>query len=239
MRYSFESRIRYSEIGADKKLTLLSLLDYFQDASIFNSEEVGRDFHVLEKENRAWLLSSWQIVVKRYPEFGEHIRISTWPYGFRSVFGDRNFLMTDEKGERLAYANSVWVYTDTENGRAIRVPESEREAYQFSEKLDMEYAPRKIKIEGTGREETPVTVLKHHLDTNNHVNNGQYVLIAGEYLPGDFEIRQMRAEYKNAARLDDVMIPVIYEKDGIYIVSLCAEDGRQFAVVEFSGGRDF
>ncbi len=233
MRYSFESRIRYSEIGADKKLTLLSLLDYFQDASIFNSEEVGRDFHVLEKENRAWLLSSWQIVVKRYPECGERVIISTWPYNFRSVFGDRNFLMTDERGERLAYANSVWVYTDTENGRAIRVPESEWNAYQFSEKLDMEYAPRKIRIEGTGRKEKPLTIMKHHLDTNNHVNNGQYVLIASEYLPDDFVIRQMRAEYKKAALLDDVMIPVLYEKDGVYVVSLCAEDGHPFAVVEF------
>ena len=66
MRYSFESRIRYSEVGADHRLTMLSLLDYFQDASIFNSEAVGRDFRVLDLEKRAWFLSSWQIVVDRY-----------------------------------------------------------------------------------------------------------------------------------------------------------------------------
>ena len=203
MRYSFESRVRYSEIGADKKLTVLSLLDYFQDASIFNSEAVGRDFRVLTAEKRAWLLSSWQIVVKRYPGFGEKVKISTWPYAFRNVFGDRNFLMTDESGQRLAYANSVWVYTDTENGKAVRVPSSEVDAYQFSEKLDMDYAPRKIRVPGEGREEKPVTIMKHHLDTNNHVNNGQYVLMASEYLPDDFEIGQMRAEYKTAALLDE------------------------------------
>lgn len=233
MRYSFESRVRYSEIGADKKLTVLSLLDYFQDASIFNSEAVGRDFRVLTAEKRAWLLSSWQIVVKRYPGFGEKVKISTWPYAFRSVFGDRNFLMTDESGQRLAYANSVWVYTDTENGKAVRVPSSEVDAYQFSEKLDMDYAPRKIRVPGEGREEKPVTIMKHHLDTNNHVNNGQYVLMASEYLPDDFEIGQMRAEYKTAALLDDAVIPVIYEEEGVYVISLNAESGKQFAVVEF------
>ncbi len=54
MRYSFKSRIRYSEVGADNRLTMLSLLDYFQDASIFNSEAVGRDFRILDQENRAW-----------------------------------------------------------------------------------------------------------------------------------------------------------------------------------------
>ena len=125
MRYSCNSRIRYSEVGADYNLTMLSLLDYFQDASIFNSEAVGRDFRVLDRENRAWFLSSWQIVVDRYPSFGETVTISTWPYDFRNVFGDRNFLMTDENGNRLAWANSIWVYTDTSNGRAVRVPQSE------------------------------------------------------------------------------------------------------------------
>ena len=100
MRYSFNSRIRYSEVGADYNLTMLSLLDYFQDASIFNSEAVGRDFRVLDRENRAWFLSSWQIVVDRYPSFGETVTISTWPYDFRNVFGDRNFLMTDETKNR-------------------------------------------------------------------------------------------------------------------------------------------
>ena len=235
MKYSFDTRIRYSEIGADNKLTVLSLLDYFQDASLFNSEAVGRDFRTISKNNRAWFLSSWQIVVERYPEFGEKVTVATWPYAFRNVFGDRNFLMTDTEGRRIAYANSVWVYTDTSTGRAVRVPAEEHEAYQFSEKLDMEYAPRKIKISGTAVEEKPVIVMKHHLDTNQHVNNGQYVLIASEYLPNDFEIAQLRAEYKSAAVLDDVMIPFIYENEGAYTIALNAEDGHSYAVVEFIG----
>ena len=61
----------------------------------------------------------------------------------------------------------------------------------------------------------------------------QYVLMASEYLPDDFEIGQMRAEYKTAALLDDAVIPVIYEEEGVYVISLNAESGKQFAVVEF------
>ena len=235
MRYSFDSRIRYSEVGVDNRLTVLSLLDYFQDASLFNSEAVGRDFRTISKINRAWFLSSWQIVVDRYPEFGEKVTISTWPYAFRNVFGDRNFLMTDAQGNRVAYANSVWVYTDTATGKAVRVPKEEYEAYQFSDKLDMEYAPRKIKVTGEGREEKPVVVMKHHLDTNQHVNNGQYVLIASEYLPDDFVIAELRVEYKKAAVLDDRMIPVVHEKEGAYTIVLNAEDGHLYAAVEFIG----
>ena len=100
----------------------------------------------------------------------------------------------------------------------------------------MEYAPRKIKMEGEGNRETPVVIMKHHLDTNNHVNNGQYVLIASECLPDGFEIGQMRAEYKRSAVLDDVIVPEVFSKNSVYTVSLNSEkDGNPFAVVEFTG----
>ena len=39
MAFEFESRVRYSETGPDQKLTLVSLVDYFQDSSTFQSED--------------------------------------------------------------------------------------------------------------------------------------------------------------------------------------------------------
>ena len=41
MKYEFKSRVRYSEIGEDRKLTLDGILNYFQDCTTFHSEEVG------------------------------------------------------------------------------------------------------------------------------------------------------------------------------------------------------
>ncbi len=235
MRYFFDSRVRYSEIGPDNKLTLLSILDYFQDCSTFHAESVGRGIDVLRAEKTAWLLSSWQIVIERYPELGEKIRIWTWPYSMRSFFGDRNYLMTDETGSRVAYANSLWVFTDMEAERAIRVPQREIDAFVYADKLDMEYAPRKIAVSGEGRTAEQIRVMKHHIDTNDHMNNGRYVMVAEEYLPDGFVIRQMRAEYKNAAHLDDVIVPVVYEDadGGRCTVSLNSEEGKPYCIVEF------
>ena len=42
---------------------------------------------------------------------------------------------------------------------------------------------------------------KHHLDTNHHVNNCQYICMAEDFLPEDFKVYQMRAEYKMQAKL--------------------------------------
>ena len=41
MAYSFSGRVRYSEIGENGLLTLPGVLNYFQDCSTFQSEEVG------------------------------------------------------------------------------------------------------------------------------------------------------------------------------------------------------
>ena len=64
----------------------------------------------------------------------------------------------------------------------------------LEEKLDMEYAPRKIRMPKDYKEFPSFQVKVHHLDTNHHVNNGQYVLMAQEYIPADFAVKQMRAE---------------------------------------------
>ena len=81
--YSFRSRVRYSEVGNDKKLSLSSLINYFQDCSTFQSQDIGFGVRKLEQERRAWLLSSWQIVVDRYPDLFEEIEVCTWAYDFK------------------------------------------------------------------------------------------------------------------------------------------------------------
>ena len=102
----------------------------------------------------------------------------------------------------------------------------------------MDYASRKIALQGDGRQMAPIEVKPHHLDTNHHVNNGQYVAVAMDFLPEHTFIRQMRAEYKKQAMLHDVIIVIAYEQEGCYTVALCDEDENPYAVVEFTGGRN-
>ncbi len=232
--YSFDSRVRYSEVGEDKKLTLNGIINYFQDSSTFQSEELHIGVGRLEELKRVWVLSSWQIVVDRYPSLCENIRISTWPYQFQGFLGWRNFTMTGEDGKILAWANSLWTFLDTQTGRPARVPEEIEKAYVLEEKLDMEYASRKVPMPADGKAGEPFSVQKHHLDTNHHVNNGQYIQMAREYVPEGFEIRQMRAEYKKQAVLGDMIYPVTASRDGRYTIGLCSAAGKPYAVVELS-----
>lgn len=231
--YKWNGRVRFSEVGEDKRLTLDRIVDYFQDCSTFQSEDLGNGMEAVEAMHRAWVLSSWQIVVKEYPKLGERITTGTWPYEFNRFLGGRNFIMYGADGRVLAYANSLWTYISTENGRPVRVDEDIMKLYVLEPKYDMEYADRKIALPETMVPMAAFPVEIHHLDTNHHVNNGQYIKMAGVYLPQGFEIAQMRAEYKKSAVLGDKICPRVYAEEEKVIVSLEDEAGNPFTVVEY------
>ena len=100
--FQFDSRVRYSEMGLDKRLTLVSLVDYFQDCSTFQSEDYGVGIDVLKEKSRAWMVLSWQIEILRRPVLGEKI-VALWfsrdyekrPYAFMrfAVVGIAFFLL--------------------------------------------------------------------------------------------------------------------------------------------------
>lgn len=231
--YSFKSRVRYSEIGSDNHLTLKAIIDYFQDCSIFESEYLGLGIDYGKKIKHGWVLSSWQIIVNEYPELYEKIITSTWAYDFKGIYGYRNFILQNDKNEILAYANSIWVYIDTETGLPTRIDNIQADKYKTQEKLDMDYAPRKIKIPENLEQLDSFPVIRANIDTNNHVNNGQYVLMGEELLPEDFKIRQMRADYRNAAELGDLITPMIAQIDDGHVVVLADSKGKPYTTLEF------
>lgn len=55
--YQFESRIRYSELHEDGLLAVPKIVDFFQDCSTFQSEELGVGLEHLTGQGIAWILS--------------------------------------------------------------------------------------------------------------------------------------------------------------------------------------
>lgn len=231
--YSFESRVRYSEVDVNQELTLTGIINYLQDCSTFQSEDLSLGLDYLERCSRAWWLSSWQIVIERRPRFGEEIVISTWPYDFKGMYGYRNFTIQDREGNYLVKANSIWFFFDTAAGRPVKVQEHDIRGYGTGEekKLDMEYAPRRIALPDVYEAGASIAVAVHHIDTNHHVNNAMYVEIAREALTEDVKIRELRAEYKKAAVLGDTIYPRISRQGSEYTVALCDEEGTPYAVI--------
>ena len=232
--YELQSRVRYSELDADARLSIVGIMNYLQDCSTLQSEDCGVGLDWLEKEKRAWLLSSWQIQIRERPKLGEHIIVATWPYEIKGIYAMRNFVILNEQREYLVQANSCWFLYDTEAGRPVRIMRSDVEKYGAEEpRLEMDYAPRRILLPDNMTEAGRLTILRHQIDTNHHVNNCQYVQMAMDYLPADFRIHQMRAEYKQQARLHDVICPARAVEDTKTTILLNDQKSEPYAIVEF------
>ena len=247
MVYTFDSRVRFSEVGVDGSLSIPGLINYLQDCSTFQSEDVGAGVELLHRENRVWMTASWQIQAERLPHLGERIVIGTKAVGFDPVLARRNFFILDEEGEMIVRANSYWTMVNTESGRAMRITEEMVDMYGLEEPLPMENAPRRIRIPGEGGEsQAAIPVTEDLLDVNHHVNNGKYIQLAAriaeEYLrreKGDeaaenYRPYQIRAEYKKAAVLGDVMEPTLYVSPDTLLVTLKSPEGEMNAIVELT-----
>lgn len=233
--YTFESRVRYSEVNSEGQMTLPALLDYLQDCCTFQSEDLGIGVEYLAKEQMAWVLSSWEVEILECPKMGERIRVNTWPYDFKGFYGSRNFTIEGEAGNILARANSLWVFMDMTKMRPARITEYVQQIYakELGEPLPGEWSDRKIAVPEGGVTKEPVQVAGFFIDTNHHMNNGKYILVAEEYLPEGFAAAGLRAEYKKAAVLGDVLYPSVVNEEKQVTVSLKDEFGKAYAVVQF------
>ncbi len=232
--YSFNSRVRFTELNHPKNaLSCSSIINYFQDCSTFQSEDLNLGISYLSSKNRVWLLNSWQLQIYHPAGLGENITVGTWPYGFKRFYGYRNFLMKDEKDEIIAAANSIWVYLDTTTGKPVKVPE-DNAGYILEPPYPMEQVQRKIEIPDRLISYPSFLVRKTNIDSYNHVNNGQYVKMAENYLPADFCVSTMRVEYRMQAVLGDIIIPLISEESGCIKVILANKDSKPYSVIEFN-----
>jgi len=217
--YTFKSTVRFSETDKDNKLSIPQLISYFQDCSNFHSNSIGLYKDKLLGINRAWFLTSWQIVIEKRPRIDEKIEVETRAYEIKGFYGLRNFT----------------------KGKPVKYEQAEGTGFEIDEEFPMEKADRKITIPSSTSREIKgdsFKVRESHLDSNIHMNNREYVRMALDFLPERFdvdEIKQIRVEYKKAAVLDEVVLTTYYYDDGgkkVY-ASLDSEDGEIFAKVEF------
>ena len=108
---------------------------------------------------------------------------------------------------------------------------------EIRDEIPGEWADRKISLpdEAVQKsvEKEPVRVSRFYIDTNHHMNNGKYILVAEEYLPEQVFVCGLRAEYRKAAMLGDMLYPVVTMEEKQITVTLADEKGASYAIICF------
>lgn len=234
--YTFRSRVRYSETDPSGRLRIDALMDYLQDCSAFQSEDLDLGIQWLKDQDMGWIVNYWQIDISSLPRLGDEIVIGTSPYAFKGFMGLRNFMIATPEGERIVQANSVWSLFNMKKQFPVRVLDIMKERYQLFPKFDMEYTPRKIAVpEEAGESLADIYVGENMLDSNDHVNNVQYVRAAASFLPEGVQITRLRVEYLQQAHLGDTIHPHIFRTESGAVITLDDDGGKPYCVTELQG----
>ena len=234
MGYEFLSRIRYSEVDQNERLTIDHLADYFQDCTIYHDDSVGLGLAYWRERGAMWVTTSWKVLFFDMPHCCDYVKVRTDAINCRSFVGVRNFTLRSESGKMLAAAFGKFALLDARTGKPVRIRPEEGDAYGRSDPIPMEEEKQHIVLPADAEEKEPIVVGIHHLDPNHHVNNVQYIIMAMNYLPEGFTPKMMRFSYHLSALLGDVIIPKIAYSEHDVTGMLMREDGEMYAAFRFS-----
>ncbi|MCR9036828.1 acyl-[acyl-carrier-protein] thioesterase [Tractidigestivibacter montrealensis] len=237
--YSFDSRVRYSECDENGVLALVPMMNYLQDCSTFQCEEVGRGLKQLRDDHLGWFVTSWLIQIDSLPKFCDTITTSTWCYAMKRLQAERCFEIRGADGATHVRADSQWYMYDFSQERVISIPQSESVFLQGDERpADLPQISRHLKPQGEGTPTSPIVITEQHLDTNRHVNNAEYVrfaLLAAGELGQAIDLARLEVQYRTMALLGDTLSPVVYGGGNDITVSINGEDGQARAIVRMEG----
>ena len=210
MAFEFEDVVQYSKCNREARLTTTALINYCQDVATYQSDSIGVGVYHLMPLHKGWFTISWQIDVLAMPKYLDRITVGTIVHESRGSLARRNCYIKDEQGNFMVKVESVWAFADSSTGKMCRLLPEITEKYTLEAPLEMEDCGRKIEVLAEMEERPAFTVGPDILDSNGHVNNGQYVAIAERrYLPAGFPLARLRAEYKVQLHEGDRVVPMV------------------------------
>lgn len=179
--------VRLNDISVDAKMRSWSVFNYLQDAASCHADHLGVGLKQLRDSDLSWVLSRIRVRMDEFPEYGDTLRISTYPSGFSRIFAYRQFVLTSaESGKFFGVAGSAWLTLNPANFRPISpakhftgLPQWEFEGETFfqEETLDKLSAPAEELT-------TPVEqrISAGQIDYNRHLNNAFYAMFTEDWL---------------------------------------------------------
>ena len=176
-----------NDLTVDAKIRSWTVFNILQDAAGRHADVLGLGLKQLRESDLSWVLSRIRLQMDEFPEYGETIRVATYPSGFDRLFAYRQFVLSSaETGKRFGVAGSAWLTLNPSNFRPVSpakyltgLPqwEYDGEIWFQGETLDK---LRKPEVEP----DFPVSqrVSAAFIDYNRHLNNAYYAMFTEDWL---------------------------------------------------------
>lgn len=230
--YELTERIKYSQLDRFGNLSLVALLDLFQDCATMHTEDVGFPMDWFIENRQGWFVTSYQIKNYRLPRHGEIVNVKTLPVKVKGFMGYRLFVLEDKDGTLLSESYSEWVHMDLNAVKPMRVPKEMMDAYIICDVPENKWESRKVEKPSKTVDCGSFKVEGLFVDTNFHMNNAYYIEPALNALE-DKKFSFIKMEFKNPALLGDVVYINKDESKDRSVVSLDSKNGDCYCIIEF------
>ncbi|KZV27454.1 palmitoyl-acyl carrier protein thioesterase, chloroplastic-like [Dorcoceras hygrometricum] len=126
--------IRSYEIGADRTVSVETLMNHLQETALNHVKTAGLlndgfgSTPEMCKRNLIWVVAKMQVLVDRYPTWGDVIQVDTWVAASGKNGMRRDWLIRDRNtGDILTRASSQWVMMNKETRRLAKIPDEVRD----------------------------------------------------------------------------------------------------------------
>lgn len=192
--------VREVKIGG-QGLEVSALFFEMQEAAAEQSRLLGWGYEDMKAHGVMWVVTRYQLQIRRWPAPGETVTVLTWPGDTRHGMYLRYFRVTEGE-ELLMEGSSLWAVVDRESRKMLQPSQSGVEIPAEHTGLESRppMAPKRREAPQTGAFRVPAD----YLDGNGHMNNTRYFDLGQRELGMAKEsLGELRAEFANEALLGD------------------------------------
>ncbi|MEG2218729.1 MAG: thioesterase [Muribaculaceae bacterium] len=190
--YSHTFFLMPGDCNAQQHIPVTMLVSKIIEVATEHANSWGVGYATLITNNEAWVLSRVTIEMKRYPRVNEHYTLTTWVEAYNRHFSQRNFAISDDAGNEIGYARTVWVVINSTTRESVDISKFSYIINNISDRecpIDKQSKLRPVDSNRESKYRFRVT----DIDFNRHVNSVRYVeLLLNQWNLDFFDTHEIR-----------------------------------------------
>lgn len=177
--------MRSYEVDPRGRLQVPILCRLLQEAATEHAAELGVAVEALISTGVAWVLTRLDLTMDRWPGVGAEVVLATWPAAANRLTTERRFEISDERGQRIGAATTLWLVLDLARRRPVRIPSAVAEPLSKLGLGDRPVRPDDLAPPDRVDRELSFAIRRSDLDSAGHANNTSFVEWAVEAVPDE------------------------------------------------------
>ncbi len=226
--FTIDYPVQLFDLAPDAGLRSYTVFNYLQDAAGRHADELGFGLRQLRDSDLSWVLSRIRVRMDEFPEYGDVLRVTTYPSGFDRLFAYRQFRLESAlTGRFFGVAGSAWLTLNPENFRPVSPAKYLQGLDHWVHDGEIFFQGETLgKIRNDAETGLPLIhrVSAAQIDYNRHLNNAYYAMFTedwlGEKMQSLLRMRELQINFNQTTPFrENLLCSGILNEDGSFFVT--------------------